>query len=145
MDPPVEIARQLSPPPPLSCKPSVSEVLSQNFAPFDHRAVIIEPFDGESKRDTEFQESECMRVRRRNRMLTARLELSTMLIEMLLEFHAWSTARPVHESDRTADALEKEINAIMEAEKEQGMSSVPPCPASFVGRRMFFISHPRSR
>lgn len=69
MEPSAEIARQLSSPTP--CKPSVSEVLSQNFSPFDHRAAIIEPFDGESKRDTEFQESEYMRVCWRNQKLNA--------------------------------------------------------------------------
>ena len=34
-----------------------------------------------------------------------------MLLELMLEFHAWSTARPAQESDSTADALEKEIAA----------------------------------
>ena len=28
-----------------------------------------------------------------------------MLLELMLDFHAWSSARPMHESDKTADAL----------------------------------------
>ncbi|KAI0346508.1 hypothetical protein BDW22DRAFT_1352610 [Trametopsis cervina] len=46
-------------------------------------------------------------------------ELSRMIIELMLEFHAWSTSRPAHESDKMADTLEKDINAIMEKEQEQ--------------------------
>lgn len=63
-----------------------------------------------------------------------------MLLELILDFHAWSAARPMHESDRTADTLEKEVQTIREAEKEQGRSptSPPACVAPtprFVGRR----------
>ena len=56
-----------------------------------------------------------------------------MLLELMLDFHAWSSARPMHESDKTADALEKEINELMETEKDQGMST-PSQPPTFVGR-----------
>lgn len=53
-----------------------------------------------------------------------------MLLELMLEFHAWSTARPAQESDSTADALEKEVKIVMELEKEQGTSSL-------IGRLVF--------
>lgn len=59
-----------------------------------------------------------------------------MLIELMLEFHAWSTARPAHESESTAQALEKEIMEVVAIENEQGRSSVPlPPPQTLVGRR----------
>lgn len=48
----------------------------------------------------------------------------------MLEFHAWSTARPAQESDTTADALEKEVKIVIELEKEQGTSSL-------IGRLVF--------
>ncbi|KAI0356100.1 hypothetical protein OH77DRAFT_1424427 [Trametes cingulata] len=83
-------------------KRPVSEVLSETFAPFDHAAKVVAPFDNETKRDAEFLE-----------------KLNTMLLELILDFHAWSAARPTLESDRTADTLEKEIKALREAEKEQ--------------------------
>lgn len=43
-------------------KCGISELISKTYPPFDHRADIIEPFDNEAKRDTEFQESEYMRL-----------------------------------------------------------------------------------
>ena len=58
----------------------------------------------------------------------------------MLDFLAWSTSRPSQESDATADRLEKEINAVMEREKEQGRSSAPPAFPSFVGRRTFYVA-----
>ena len=53
-----------------------------------------------------------------------------MLLELMLEVHAWSTARPAHESDATADTLEKEVKVVIGLEKEQGTSS-------FIGRPVF--------
>ncbi len=63
-----------------------------------------------------------------------------MLLELILDFHVWSAARPMQESDKTADTLEKEVQTIREAEKEQGRSRTSPsaCTAPthrFVGRR----------
>ncbi|KAF9816589.1 hypothetical protein IEO21_03990 [Rhodonia placenta] len=92
-----------------SQKRPIAEIITEKFPPFDHRSAIVEPFDNETKRDAEFME-----------------KLNTMLLELMLEFHAWSTARSAHESDKTADALEKEVKAVMELEQEQGMSSSSP-------------------
>ncbi|KZT04478.1 uncharacterized protein LAESUDRAFT_814078 [Laetiporus sulphureus 93-53] len=89
-------------------KRAISEIISDTFPPFDHRSVIVEPFDSEVKRDAEFLE-----------------KLNDMLLEVMLEFHAWSTARPSFESDRAADALEKEVKTVMDMEKEQGMCRHP--------------------
>lgn len=62
-----------------------------------------------------------------------------MIIELMLEFHAWSTSRPIHEAETTADTLEKEVNNIMETEKEQGRYLHPlPLRNCFIGRPMFF-------
>ncbi|KAJ3556392.1 hypothetical protein NM688_g2054 [Phlebia brevispora] len=106
---------------------SLSDVVSGTFSTFNHRGLIIEPFDNEAKRDAVFQE-----------------KLSEMIIDLMLEFHAWSTSRPTYESDSTADKLEKEINAIMETEKEQGRSSAPPAHSSLVGRRTFYAAPARN-
>ncbi|EPS97925.1 hypothetical protein FOMPIDRAFT_1127585 [Fomitopsis schrenkii] len=91
----------------------ITEVISASYTPFDHRSAVVEPFGNESKRDVEFLE-----------------KLNVMLLELMLEFHAWSTARPAQESDSTADALEKEVKIVMELEKEQGTSSL-------IGRLVF--------
>ncbi|THG93384.1 hypothetical protein EW026_g7837 [Hermanssonia centrifuga] len=112
--------------PPLNSnnKRAISEVISETSPKFDHRGNIVEPFDNEAKRDLEFQE-----------------KLSTMLIELMLEFHAWSISRPSQETDRTADILEKEINALIETEKEQGMSSTFQTPSmTIIGRPVFCIA-----
>ncbi|KAI0078371.1 hypothetical protein K474DRAFT_1641767 [Panus rudis PR-1116 ss-1] len=93
----------------------MNDMIRQSFPPFDHRGTIVTPFDEESKRDAEFQE-----------------KLTEMLLELTLDFHAWSSARPLQESDRTADALEKEINELMEAEKEQGTFIAPSSSLSFI-------------
>lgn len=35
------------------------DLISRSFSPFDHRGLIVEPFDDETKRDGEFRDSEC--------------------------------------------------------------------------------------
>ena len=64
-----------------------------------------------------------------------------MLLELLLDFHAWSAARPAYQSDSTADSLEKEVKVLMETEREQGRYHRAQSPStsstspSLVGRR----------
>lgn len=58
------------------------------------------------------------------------LELHQMLLNLLLEFHAWSTSRPDHESAVAGDTLFEETQALLSREKEQGMSP------SFFGTRL---------
>ena len=53
---------------------SISDVISGPLAHFDHQRAIIEPFDNEAKRDSEFQESEYMHCAARPRDLTVPLE-----------------------------------------------------------------------
>ena len=60
-----------------------------------------------------------------------------MVIELMLEFHAWSTSRPMLESDVTADRMEKEVNDIMGIEKEQGRSPPSSLYTTFVGTPTF--------
>ncbi|KAI0720670.1 hypothetical protein C8T65DRAFT_567094 [Cerioporus squamosus] len=86
--------------------PKRCDVLSEKFSSFDHRGKVVSPFEQELKRDAEFVE-----------------KLNTMLLELIIDFHAWSAARPLSESDKTADVLEKEVKSLVEAEKEQGTSS----------------------
>ncbi|EMD35473.1 hypothetical protein CERSUDRAFT_85436 [Gelatoporia subvermispora B] len=86
-------------------KRPTSTVISQPFSSFDHRKNVVEPFEEECKRDVEFME-----------------KLNGMMLQLMLEFHAWSTARPSCESDRTADTLEAEVKAIIELEKDQERS-----------------------
>ena len=117
-------------------KPSVSDVISDTFTIFDHHGAITVPFETETDRDAEFEKREYMHLLRDHVCLNLLSELGNMLIELILEFHAWAAARPSHESVNTAEALEKGINAIIQAEKEQGRSSLSlPRSQSFVGRQ----------
>ncbi|KAH9855322.1 hypothetical protein C2E23DRAFT_874858 [Lenzites betulinus] len=104
-------------------KRPITEVISETFHPFDHHSKVVGPFDDETKRDAEFVE-----------------KLNVMLLELILDFHAWSAARPMYESDKNADTLEKAVRTLRDAEKDQGRSYPSPSsramPASgFVGRR----------
>ena len=46
----------------LNNKPPVPDIISRTFPAFDHHGTITVPFENESKRDVEFEESECMRL-----------------------------------------------------------------------------------
>ncbi|EPQ52242.1 hypothetical protein GLOTRDRAFT_132359 [Gloeophyllum trabeum ATCC 11539] len=92
---------------------SVAEVVQEQFEPFDHRTTIVDPFEEENKREAEFRE-----------------KLNKMLLDLTIEFHAWSTARPAFETNENLESLEKEINSIMTLESEQGMSL--PSPLTFI-------------
>ncbi|KAH0580829.1 hypothetical protein H2248_011987 [Termitomyces sp. 'cryptogamus'] len=54
-------------------------------------------------------------------------ELASMLLDAILETHAWAAARPKHESSLAAQNIENKIVSVMNTENEQGM----------------FFSHPR--
>ena len=131
---------------PSATKSSVSELTTEKFSSFDHRGNVIAPFEDESKRDEEFQESGYMRSLGSPRGALAQrmfAEMNNMLLGLMLEFHAWSTARPTHESDSTAESLEMEINKIIETENEQGRFSVLLLPPlSLVGTRRSTVMTP---
>ena len=50
-------------------------------------------------------------------------DLSNMLLDVILETHAWAAARPKHEHQLEVHKLENQISEVMEREKEQGMCS----------------------
>ena len=56
-------------------------------------------------------------------------ELGRLMLDLIMETHAWAAARPKHESANAVGNYEKKIADIMEVEKEQGTSP----NASFVG------------
>lgn len=72
-----------------------------------------------------------------------RLELHQRLLIFILEFHAWSTERPEHESDVTGDKLMEEAEAILDVEQEQGRwSSFPLFGMQVLSCRLFLIHIP---
>ncbi|KAM5533985.1 hypothetical protein V8D89_012305 [Ganoderma adspersum] len=95
-----------------TARKSVTAILSQSLPSFDHGAQVVTPFENETKRDAEFLE-----------------KLNTMLLELIIDFHAWSAARPAHEGEKMADLLEKEVKTLRDAEKEQGTSAPSPSPS----------------
>ncbi|KAF9027734.1 hypothetical protein BDZ89DRAFT_793126 [Hymenopellis radicata] len=87
----------------------LSDIIGQPFTPFDHQTAVVRPFADESARDAAFAQ-----------------ELSAMLLDVMLETHAWAAARPKHESQVAVQKFEKKISEVMEVEKEQGMLAPSP-------------------
>ncbi|KAF9010174.1 hypothetical protein BDQ17DRAFT_1347688 [Cyathus striatus] len=55
-----------------------------------------------------------------------------MLLDLILETHAWSAARPKHESQAAVQRFEAKISAVIDVENEQGTFASPlplPLPA----------------
>lgn len=81
--------------------------------------------------------------------LTCVLEFTSMLLDIMLEFHAWSAARPRGESEHSGQLIEQRIGKVMAIEMEQGRSSTStalsraysiPFPflhSTLIGRRRF--------
>ncbi len=61
-----------------------------------------------------------------------------MLLDVVLETHAWASARPKHESQVAVQKFEKKISQVMEVEKEQG---APPFSLSFLPSVIFGKIH----
>ncbi|KAK0203620.1 hypothetical protein DFS33DRAFT_1383872 [Desarmillaria ectypa] len=120
-----------SPPRDGSSKPSqqqhrdrpLTEIIGQTFPSFDHHSIVVKPFEEESARDVAFSQE-----------TTYTTELSAMLLDVVLETHAWASARPKHESQVAVQKFEKKISQVMEVEKEQGMS---PFSLSFLPSVIF--------
>ncbi|KIY47418.1 hypothetical protein FISHEDRAFT_30171, partial [Fistulina hepatica ATCC 64428] len=83
----------------------LSELIDQHFSHFEHQKEIVGPFGEETLRDQSFEQ-----------------ELGQKLLDIILEAHAWSAARPKHESQVAVARYEKKIAEVMEAEKQQGTS-----------------------
>ncbi|KAI3605333.1 hypothetical protein WG66_013048 [Moniliophthora roreri] len=104
----------------------LDELIGEPFTPFDHQGTVVDPFTQEMNRDASFEQ-----------------ELGTMLLELILETHAWSSARPKHESQMEVQKLEQRIMDVVEIEKEQGTLQLnpPSTPSlslsSVVGMQLF--------
>ncbi|KAL5523129.1 hypothetical protein ACEPAF_1396 [Sanghuangporus sanghuang] len=86
---------------------SVDATLAKPFTPFAHQDLIKEPYEDDMRRDDEFKE-----------------QLHQQLLDLILEFHAWSTSRPDSETASAGEALVEEARVIQRLEEEQGMWSI---------------------
>jgi len=66
-----------------------------------------------------------------------------MLLDVILETHAWASARPKHEAEMESQKLEEQISHIIAQEREQGMSSPAPSSSSSLFR-VRIVGMPRS-
>ncbi|KAJ3815185.1 hypothetical protein F5876DRAFT_3535, partial [Lentinula aff. lateritia] len=80
----------------------LTEVISEKFTPFDHNRVVVGPFTEETARDASFEQA--------------------LLLDAMLETHAWAAARPKFESQLAVQKLENKISEVIEVENRQGMS-----------------------
>ncbi|KAF8626481.1 hypothetical protein AX17_006537 [Amanita inopinata Kibby_2008] len=85
----------------------LAEIIGHPFQVFDHQKEVIDPFSEEEHRDETFQK-----------------ELCAMLLDAIIESHAWSVARLKHESIVAAEHFDQKIARIMDVEKEQGTLSL---------------------
>ncbi|KAJ4488677.1 hypothetical protein C8R41DRAFT_742671, partial [Lentinula lateritia] len=80
----------------------LTEVISEKFTPFDHNRLVVGPFTEETARDASFEQA--------------------LLLDAMLETHAWAAARPKFESQLAVQKLENKISEVIEVENRQGMS-----------------------
>jgi hypothetical protein len=66
-----------------------------------------------------------------------------MLLDVIIETHAWASARPKHEAAMESQKLEEQISHIIATEREQGMSSPAPSSSSSFFR-VRFVGMPHS-
>jgi len=71
------------------------------------------------------------------------LELGNMLLGVIIETHAWASARPRHQTAMDGQKLEEQISHIIAIEREQGMSSPAPSSSSSFFR-VRFVGMPHS-
>jgi len=79
-----------------------TDIAADKHRPFDHLTTVVQPFETEGSRDVEFQQ-----------------KINKALLDLVLEFHAWTAAKPAHEHEKATELLEKEVNFIIEKEKAQ--------------------------
>ncbi|KAF6743873.1 hypothetical protein DFP72DRAFT_107398 [Ephemerocybe angulata] len=90
-----------------SAKPqSISELAETPFEQFDSNEEIGRPFHQSISDDADFQR-----------------ELTTRLVSVILETHAWMSSRPRFERDNQLVRLTDDIKRIQDVEEQQGMSS----------------------
>ncbi|GAW06846.1 hypothetical protein LENED_008798 [Lentinula edodes] len=80
----------------------LTEVISEKFTPFDHNRLVVGPFTEETARDASFEQ-----------------ELGALLLDAMLETHAWAAARPKFESQLAVQKLENKISEVIEVENRQ--------------------------
>ncbi|TDL22873.1 hypothetical protein BD410DRAFT_788244 [Rickenella mellea] len=86
---------------PANTQISVEESLATPFLAFSSDE-ILGPGDDEEQKDIEFQN-----------------QLHQMLLQLVLEFHAWSTSRPAHETAIKGEAILSETKMLRALEGEQ--------------------------
>ncbi|KIK68568.1 hypothetical protein GYMLUDRAFT_114669, partial [Collybiopsis luxurians FD-317 M1] len=89
--------------PALAADRPLADIISETFPSFDHQRLVVGPFTEETARDAKFEQG-------------------TMLLDVILETHAWASARPKFESQLAVQKLENKISDVIEVEKTQGMS-----------------------
>ncbi|KAJ7583063.1 hypothetical protein C8J56DRAFT_240345 [Mycena floridula] len=83
---------------------SLAELVGHSFPSFDHQSLVVGPFTDEGLRDVDYEKT-----------------LSDMILDLILEVHAWGTSRGKHETNIAMQTFEKRIGDVIDQEKEQGM------------------------
>ncbi|KAL0959932.1 hypothetical protein HGRIS_011595 [Hohenbuehelia grisea] len=82
--------------------PSIPDVITEDFPPFDVQSMIVKPFQEETDRDVAFEE-----------------ELGKRFLDVMRECNAWASSRPKYEREAFSALMDQSISTLIEAEMEQ--------------------------
>ncbi|KAI0250660.1 hypothetical protein BJV78DRAFT_1091199, partial [Lactifluus subvellereus] len=80
----------------------IAAILRDASSPFDRNSCIVAPFDNEVRRDAEFYQN-----------------LKDKQLEIIALMNSWVFARLIVENERAGESLSREMDAVVEAEREQ--------------------------
>ncbi|KAH9979754.1 hypothetical protein BJV74DRAFT_121011 [Russula compacta] len=81
---------------------SVAAILRDASSPFNRDFCIITPFDDEVRRDAEFYQN-----------------LKDKQLEIIALMNSWVFSRLIAENEKAGESLSREMDAVVEAEREQ--------------------------
>jgi hypothetical protein len=111
----------------------VAAILRDVSSSFDQKSCVVVPFDNEVRRDAEFYQSQfwthtcAYHARLRHGFIEAKFvsDLKEKQLEVIALMNSWVFARLIVENERAGEALSREMDALAEAEREQGRSLLP--------------------
>ena len=111
----------------------LAEIISEKFLPFDSATYILEPLQAVVEKDATVDEGVqahiftlCPLVSKHTDIPLLIIAYTTMLLDVILQTHAWATAPSKCKYDLECKKLEDQNSRILNTEQEQGMCSPTP-------------------
>lgn len=111
-------------------KMGLSELTDGPFTRFETQTEIVAPLQGHATREDSVRKGELFHriyalFLPEHDAYTHFLDLTSRLLLLLLETHAWLASRPSHERMNEIEKLEEGVKSFSEIEEQQGRSSSP--------------------